>query len=59
MINEEDHLKLQVFSSGFDLENTLNLAIEIDQKLEEILGYATSKKYGYLTAYTNNCGTAL
>ena len=59
MINEEDHLKLQVFSSGFDLENTLNLAIEIDQKLEEILGYATSKKYGYLTTYPNNCGTAL
>ena len=59
MINEEDHIKLQVFSSGFDLENTLKLAIEIDQKLEETLGYATNKKYGYLTTYPNNCGTAL
>ena len=59
MINEEDHIRLQVFSSGLDLENTLNLAIEIDQKLENILGYATNKKYGYLTTYPNNCGTGL
>ena len=59
MINEEDHIRLQVFMSGLDLENTLNLAIEIDQKLENILGYATNKKYGYLTTYPNNCGTGL
>ena len=32
IINEEDHIKLQVFSSGLDLENLMNLAIEIDQK---------------------------
>ena len=59
MINEEDHLKIQVFSSGLDLENTLNLAIEIDKKIGNILGYATSKKYGYLTSNPNNCGTGL
>ncbi len=59
MINDEDHLKVQVFSSGFELENTLNLAIEIDQKIEEVLGYATSKKYGYLTSLPTNCGTGL
>ena len=28
MVNEEDHLRIQVFASGLDLENTLNLAIE-------------------------------
>ena len=59
MINDEDHLKLQVFSPGLDLENTLNLAIEIDKKIGKILGYATNKKYGYLTSNPNNCGTAL
>ena len=59
MINEDDHLRIQVFSSGFDLNNTLNLAIELDQKLEQILEYATNKKYGYLTTYPNNCGTGL
>ena len=59
MINDEDHLKLQVFSPGLDLENTLNLAIEIDNKIGKILGYATNKKYGYLTSNPNNCGTGL
>lgn len=59
MIGNEDHLEIQVFSCGLDLENTLNLAIEIDQKIEELLGYAISKKYGYLTACPNNVGTGL
>ncbi len=59
MIGGEDHIELQVFSCGLDLENTLNLAIEIDQKIEEILGYAVSTQYGYLTACPNNVGTAL
>ncbi len=59
MLGNEDHLEIQVFSCGLDLENTLNLAIEIDQKIEEILGYAVSKKYGYLTSCPNNVGTGL
>lgn len=59
MINEEDHLKIQIFSSGFELENTLNFAIELDKKVEEVLGYATNSKYGYLTALPTNCGTGL
>ncbi len=59
MINDEDHLKIQVFSAGFELENTLNYAIELDQKIEEVLGYVTNKKYGYLTSLPTNCGTGL
>lgn len=59
IINDDDHLKVQVFSSGFELENTLNFAIELDKKIEEVLGYATNKKYGYLTSMPTNCGTGL
>lgn len=59
MVGNEDHLEIQVFSCGMDLENTLNLAIEIDEKIGEILGYTVSKKYGYLTACPNNVGTGL
>lgn len=59
MIGGENHLSLQVFSSGLDLENTLNLAIELDQKIGDILGYAISKKYGYLTSCPNDLGTGL
>lgn len=59
VINDEEHLKIQVFSAGFELENTLNYAIELDQKIEDVLGYATNKKYGYLTSSPANCGTGL
>lgn len=59
MVGNEDHLEIQVFSCGIDLENTLNLAIELDEKIGELLGYAISKKYGYLTACPNNVGTGL
>lgn len=59
MIGGEDHLKIQVFSAGLDLENTLNLAIELDEKIGELLGYAVNKKYGYLTSSPSNIGTGL
>ena len=58
-INEEDHLKVQVFSAGLELENTLNYAIELDKKLDEVYNFAKNKKYGYLTASPTNCGTGL
>lgn len=58
-INDEDHLKIQVFSSGLELENTLNFAVELDKKIEDVLGYSISKKYGYLTSMPTNCGTGL
>jgi len=59
MIGEEDHLRIQVFNCGLDLENTLNLAIELDEKIGEALGYAVSKKYGYLTSCPSDLGTGL
>ena len=59
IINDDDHLKVQVFSSGFELENTLNFAIELDKKIEEVLGYASSKISVYLTIMPTNCGTVL
>ena len=59
MIGGKDHLNIQVFSAGLDLENTLNLAIEIDEKIEDALGYAISKKYGYLTSSPSDLGTGL
>ncbi len=59
MINEEDHLRIQVFSSGLDIENTLNLAKELDEKIGGILNYAIDKDYGYLTSCPTNVGTGL
>ena len=59
MIGGEDNLSIQVFSSGLELENTLNLAIEIEEKIGNILGYSINKKYGYLTSNLSDLGTAL
>lgn len=59
MINEEDHLRIQVLSAGLDLTSSLALAIEIDKKLEELVGYAFSEKYGFLTSCPTNVGTGL
>lgn len=59
MINEEDHIRFQVISSGLELENSLNLAMEIDKKLEELISYAYNEKYGFLTSCPTNVGTGL
>lgn len=59
MINEEDHIKLQVFTSGLDIDNLLNLAIEIDEKIESLIPYSYHEKYGFLTACPTNVGTGL
>lgn len=59
MINEEDHLRIQVFTAGFELENLVGLISEIDDKLSELVDYAYSEKFGYLTACPTNVGTAM
>lgn len=59
MINEEDHLRIQVFSAGLDLENLKNLIVEIDEKIDEVCHYSCSDKYGYLTACPTNVGTGM
>lgn len=59
MINEEDHLRLQVMHSGFDLENAWKRIDRIDSFLEGRLTYAFDDKLGYLTACPTNVGTGL
>src|SRR5699024_8972303 len=59
MVNEEDHIRMQFFCSGLDLDNLKNLAVEIDEKLDNLLPYACHEKYGYLTACPTNVGTGM
>ena len=59
VVNNEDHLSIRVFSSGFNLQNTLNLAVEIDKKLDKLLSFSCSKKYGYLSMCPTDVGTGL
>ncbi len=59
MINEEDHLRIQVLRSGFALENCWNEIDRIDDLLEEQVTYAFSQQMGYLTACPTNVGTGI
>ena len=59
MINEEDHLRIQVLRAGFQLKKTWNAINELDTALEEALDYAFSPSLGYLTACPTNLGTGM
>ncbi len=59
MINEEDHLRIQVMQSGFNLEEAWRIISRIDQEFEKKLDYACSQEWGYLTACPTNTGTGL
>ena len=59
MINEEDHLRIQVFGAGLEIENLANLAIEIDERIEKMLHYAYNNQYGFLTSCPTNLGTGM
>lgn len=59
MINEEDHLRIQIFAPGLDLEHSLGLGNEIDMALEGLVNYAFNEKYGFLTACPTNVGTGM
>jgi protein arginine kinase len=59
MVNEEDHLRIQAYSSGFDLRHAFDLADRLDSGLSGELGYAYSERFGHLTACPTNLGTGL
>jgi protein arginine kinase len=59
MVNEEDHLRIQVIRSGLALSNAWQEADQVDDKIEAGLDYAYSSKFGYLTACPTNVGTGL
>ncbi|MEN3045564.1 MAG: ATP--guanido phosphotransferase [Candidatus Hydrothermales bacterium] len=57
MLNEEDHLRIQVFYPGFMFEEAFMKIMEIDDLIGSTLEYAYSKKYGFLTSCLSNVGT--
>jgi len=59
MINEEDHLRIQMVRRGMDLEALWKNIDAVDDAIEEKLDYAFSDKLGYLTACPTNLGTGM
>jgi protein arginine kinase len=59
MVNEEDHLRIQVMQSGFNLFEAYNIINKIDDLFSKELAYAFSQEWGYLTACPTNTGTGM
>jgi protein arginine kinase len=59
MINEEDHLRIQVIYPGLNLKKCWKIANEIDNYIDEKVEYAFSPNFGFLTACPTNIGTGL
>lgn len=59
MINEEDHLRIQVLEAGLSPEKALERAKAIDDVFDAALGYAFDEKLGYLTSCPTNLGTGM
>jgi protein arginine kinase len=59
MVNEEDHLRIQLMKSGLDLEGAWEQINSIDDAIEERVNYAFDDRLGYLTACPTNVGTGM
>src|SRR5436305_7014116 len=59
MINEEDHLRMQVMHSGLDMEQAWEQINAMDDLLSDRVNYAFHERMGYLTACPTNLGTGM
>jgi len=59
MINEEDHLRIQMVRGGLELDSLWKGVDALDSAMEGRLDYAFSKEIGYLTACPTNLGTGM
>lgn len=59
MINEEDHIRIQLYFPGLQLTKALEEAFEFDDWLENEIDYAFDEGKGYLTSCPTNAGTGM
>jgi len=59
MINEEDHVRIQVMQSGFDLPSAWERINRVDDLIESQVTFAFHPRLGYLTACPTNVGTGM
>jgi protein arginine kinase len=59
MLNEEDHIRLQVLSSGMSLYDCWEFANKVDDEIGNVLQFEFDDEFGFLTACPTNVGTGL
>ncbi len=59
MINEEDHLRIQVLQPGFEIHKAWEIIRHLDDELGKEIEFAFNDHFGYLTACPTNTGTGM
>ncbi|MFN3699107.1 MAG: ATP--guanido phosphotransferase, partial [Dictyoglomus sp.] len=59
MINEEDHFRFQVLSSGLNLKESWEKLLSLEEIFTEYFKFAFDNKLGYLTSCITNLGCGL
>ncbi|MBA3656017.1 MAG: protein arginine kinase [Gemmatimonadaceae bacterium] len=59
MINEEDHLRLQVLGSGFQVPAAFSTLASLETEMGAHVPFAYHREFGFLTACPTNVGTGL
>lgn len=59
MVNEEEHIRIQIISSDFNLQSMYKKADMVDDFVQTISPYAYDEKLGYLTSNPSLVGTGL
>jgi len=59
MVNEEDHLRIQILYPGFQIKEAWDLSNQIDDIFEAQLDFAFDERRGYLTSCPTNVGTGM
>ncbi|MFU8827989.1 MAG: ATP--guanido phosphotransferase, partial [Phycisphaerales bacterium] len=59
MVNEEDHLRIQIIRPGLALREAFDRIGAVDDEIESRIDYAFHPQFGYLTACPTNLGTGI
>ncbi len=59
MVNEEDHLRINVILPGVEFMKAWKIADKLDSRVEEEIQYCYDDRWGYLTSCPTNAGTGL
>ena len=59
MVNEEDHLRIQAFSAGFNIDKCYEDLTCFTDSLGEKVEYIKNEKYGYITSCPTNVGSGM
>ncbi|MBG80010.1 MAG: ATP--guanido phosphotransferase [Phycisphaerae bacterium] len=59
MVNEEDHIRIQVLRPGLQLSDACQACRNIDETIGSHVDYAFRERWGYLSACPTNVGTGI